>query len=71
MRNKMYALLATILHLSNVNFETNGCEHSQINDKDVSQKSLEHAANLLEIHTKTLESLFLEKRIKSGNDITT
>lgn len=70
LRQKLYMLLAAILHLGNIYFEDNDLEYSKINGTDGSQRSLEHAANLLTVDTSFLESLLLEK-IRSGGDTTT
>lgn len=70
-RQSIYKLIAAVLHLGNVNFESNNSEYAQINDEDGSQRSLEYAAELLAINTIRLKSLLLERNIKSGDDTTT
>lgn len=71
MRESIYAVMAAILHLGNVNFKSNLLENAQINDEDESSQTLEYAANLLAIDKHVLENLLLERKIKSGNDTTT
>lgn len=70
-RESLYAVLAAVLHLGNVNFVGNHLENAQIDVEDGSHRSLEYAANLLAIDTSILENLLLKKTIKSGNDTTT
>lgn len=70
-REIIYAVIAAILNLGNVNFTTNHLENAQVNDEDGSRQSLEYAADLLAIDKINLENLLLEKKIKSRIDTTT
>lgn len=67
-RTSLYAILAAILHLGNVDFKTNDLGFAQINDVDDSQESLECAANLLAIDVKELERVLLERKIILPNN---
>lgn len=71
MRESIYAIIAAILHLGNVNFKTNHLENAQINDDDGSRRSLEFSADLLSIDKVVLENLLLERKIISRDDTTT
>lgn len=65
-RNSIYAIIAAILHLGDLHFETDEFENTQISDG--SQKLLQYAATLLQIDADDLKKIFLEKKIT--NDTT-
>lgn len=64
-RESIYGLMASILHLGNINFENDDSRHATI-AKD-SNKCIVVAANLLAIDVKRLENAFLKCRLIMPN----
>lgn len=56
-----------ILHLGNINFEDNGASVAKIHEEDGSQRSLEHAAELLAVTSMQLQTVLLEREIMKKN----
>lgn len=63
MGQSIYAILAAILHLGNVNFTTNDEGFAKINENDNSHQFIEHAADLLKIDMNDLEQVLLQRTI--------
>lgn len=66
-RSSIYSLIAAILHLGNINFEDNGASVAKIHEEDGSQRSLEHAAELLAVTSMQLQTVLLEREIMKKN----
>lgn len=63
MRQSIYAIVAAILHLGNINFVNNDLSGAKVNDDDGSQQSLEYAAELLAMSPKRLQNALLERKV--------
>lgn len=59
-----------MLHLGNINFKDNDSSIAEVNGEDFPQQSLEHAAELLQVNSKQLKTVLLERHIIKKEDIT-
>lgn len=62
-RPSIYAILAAILHLGNVNFNKNDQGYAQINKDDDSNESIQYASDQLKIESSHLERVLLQRTI--------
>lgn len=68
-REQIYSIVAAVLHLGNIHFDTNSLENAQIHHGSL--ESLQYASDCLCVDQTVLESIFLERKIKIGYDTTT
>lgn len=62
-REIIYSTLAAMLHLGNIDFKDYGSSIAEVNGEDGSKQSLEHAALLLRIRSKQLQTVLLKRHI--------
>lgn len=67
MRQSIYEILASILHLGNVKFSTNNDGFAEIMDN--SKHSIQHAAELLKISSNDLERVLLQQTTKVSKNL--
>lgn len=68
MRNSIYALLAAILHLGNINFTMDSECFAQIDENDTSKHNIRCIADLLNMNPKDLEQVLLQRTVTVPNN---